>query len=141
MEVTPFTGNEYRVEGVEPAGEVWKFPPGSIIDVRWKKFDNGNWHLVPNGLSPTVGSILPDHRDRNLGIFAGTIPLLLAMVWFMNNVDGGLRTASFQVVAISYALIAGFVSFRYMPKTLVLRWTAWSALAFGALMSVLILFG
>ena len=48
VEVTPVYGGVYRVEGPRPAGEEWKFAPGTVVNCKWKLFENEK-RLVPTG--------------------------------------------------------------------------------------------
>jgi hypothetical protein len=63
VEVTPLVGGVYRVEGIMPADEEWAFPPGTVVDVKWRTFSDGEKRLIPTQasyqpLSHTLGHLL-----------------------------------------------------------------------------------
>jgi hypothetical protein len=141
VEVTPLTGAEYRVEGPMPIGEAWQFAPGSLIQLRWKKFDNGERRLVPKGPAPTVRSTFTSYFERNAGILVGVLPLLMIMEWLPRKPDAHLQTAPLLVACALWALLAAIVLIWRNPRKLATKWAAWSALGFGLLFCSAILTG
>jgi len=140
VEVIPLEGAEYRVEGPMPDGEIWKFAPGSLIQIRWKKFADGRRRLIPKGPAPTVRSISADYFQRNVGILIGVFPLLLIITWLPRQPDGRLEAAPFLVITAASALLAAAVLIWRKPQALVPKWAIWSALSFGVLFSLSLAF-
>lgn len=116
-----------------PMGEAWQFIPGSLILLTWKKFDDGEYRLVPQNPAPTVCSIFTSYLKRNIGILIGVLPVLIIMKWLPHQPDGRLESAPFLMTCEVWALLAAVVLAWRKPKELVTKWAAWSALGFGLL--------
>ena len=119
-----------------PDGEAWQFAPGSLIQIRWRRFADGQHRLIPNGLAATVRSTFADYYKRSTGILIGWLPLVLIIGWLPRQPDGSLATAPFLLVSAVWALLAALVLVWRKPKALVPFWAAWSALGFGVLLSL-----
>ena len=68
VEVTPLYGGVYRVEGIMPNDEEWAFPPGTVVDVKWKTFSDGGKRLIP-----TRASYLPLRYTFGRLLLAGLV--------------------------------------------------------------------
>ena len=136
VEVTPLEGAIYRVEGPMPADEDWQYGVNAMIELEWKKFEDGEHQLVPAGHAPTVTSIFVDHYKRMGGLLAGLLPFFALMQWLPRNFEG-----RFDPTALALAgtvLAASSVSGLIWPKprSLTARWTLGVMLMTGAIICV-----
>jgi len=137
IEVTPLQDALYRVEGSMPDDETWQFPPGSVIEIKWKKFSNGESRLVPKGPAPTVRSIIVGHYQRCLGMLIGLCPLLLISNWLPRQANESLAAVPFLLTSATIALIAAILLIWRKPANLFLKSAVWSALGFGVFFALL----
>jgi hypothetical protein len=137
INVTPLQGGVYMVEGPMPDGETWLFTPGTVIQIKWKKFADGQSRLIPKGSEPTNSSIVNDHFQSSVGVLIGASPLLVAMNWLPRQADGSLESAPLLLTTVALVLVAGYLLIWHKPNALVFKSAAWSALGFGILFSLL----
>jgi hypothetical protein len=125
------------IEGPMPDDETWLFTPGTVIQIKWKKFADGQSRLIPKGPEPTSSSIVTDHFQSTVGLLIGASPLLVAMNWLPRRADGSLESAPLLLTTVALALLAGCLLIWRKPNALVFKSAAWSALGFGVLFSLL----
>ena len=137
IEVTPLQGALYRVEGSMPGDETWQFPPGSVIEIKWRKFSNGESRLVPKGPAPTIRSIIVKQYQRSIGMLLGLCPLLLLLTWLPRQPDERLGAAPFLITSAAVALLAAIVIIWRKPANLIWKYACWSAFGFGVFCALL----
>jgi hypothetical protein len=134
---TPLQGGVYMVEGPMPEDETWQFLPGTVIQIKWKKFADGQSKLIPKGPEPTNSSIRNDYFQCSVGFLIGASPLMAAANLLPRQADGTPESAPSLLTALVLVLLGGGILIWRKPKTLVFKSAAWSALCFGVFFSFL----
>jgi hypothetical protein len=137
IEVTPLEGGLYRVEGSMPDDEVWRFMPGSVIDIKWQKFADGESRWVPKGPAPTIRSVVAALFQSSAGVLLGVYPLLMIVKWLPHQPDEHLESVPFLLASAAVALLAAILLIWRKPDALVVKTALWSALVFGIFCSLL----
>jgi hypothetical protein len=137
VKVTPLEGAVYRVEGPQADDEEWEFEPGTLIEVKWRTFSNGEVMLVPAGPVTTVGSIFSDHYKRSAGMVMGVAPVFVLMGKLPRSSDGTPERLPLLLACAGLSVLVIGCFFWLKPRSLVAKWGLYSALASAVLMSIL----
>jgi len=137
VEVTPLQGAVYRVEGSQPDDEEWEFKPGTLVEVEWRRFSNGEVKLIPAGPAPTVRSAFSEHYKRSAGLVMGAMPFLLLINKLPRTSEGPPETLPLLLVCAGLGVVALGGLMWLKPRSLLARWALYSALGSGVLLSLM----
>jgi hypothetical protein len=134
VQVRPLEGAVYRVEGMMPPDERWEYPPGSIIQLKWKRFSDGQQRLIPAGVAPTVRSAFADHYKRMSGMSLGSLPAFAILDRLPREPHGQPEPVPLLLSSAALVLVAILGMTWLKPRCLVGRWGLGSGLAMGCLL-------
>ncbi len=139
VEVTPLYGAVYRVEGSQSYDEEWAYPPGTLVECKWKKFSDGEHKLIAAGPAPTTRSMLSDHYKRMAGLIAGALPFFLATQQLPRTFEGTPEPLPLLVTCAILGAVAVGLLVWLKPNAMAAKWTLYSTVGCSAMFAFMAL--